>query len=72
LNYEGVCVDSEPGFDTIASRPPCTEQLTVLAAVKTANPQVVGRSAGNDERVRLAHSGFPVGLRLQSNNNIAI
>lgn len=35
----------------------------VLAAVETANPQVVGRSTGDDERVRLAHSRFPVGLR---------
>jgi len=56
---------SEPGFDTIASRPPCYEPLTVLTAVETANPQVVGRSTGDDECVRLAHSRFPVGLRLQ-------
>jgi len=55
---------SEPGFDTIAGRPPWTKPLTVLAAVETANPQVVGRSTGDDERVRLAHSRLPVGLRL--------
>jgi len=55
---------SEPGFDTIAGRPPWTKPLTVLAAVKTANSQVVGRSTGDDERVRFAHSRFPVGLRL--------
>lgn len=55
---------SEPGFDTIAGRLPWTKPLTVLAAVETANSQVVGRSTGDDERVRLAHSRFPVGLCL--------
>lgn len=38
--------------------------LTVLSAVETANPQVARRSAGDDERVGLAHSGLSVGLRL--------